>query len=94
MACKVYFSRRWRWSWSRRRRISRWLVSRRRICRGNQVDQKVIGSHLDDDELTLVIANAILNNPYNYSKGMDTNSDLHDSNVDLDEVQDQSDMEL
>ena len=53
-----------------------------------------IGSHLDDDELTLVIANAILNNPYNYSKGMDTNSDLHDSNVDLDEVQDQSDMEL
>ena len=66
---------------------------------GNQVDQIVIYPHLDDDDyidddLDLDVANVVLDNPYNDSERLDTNSDLHDSNVDLNEVQDESDTDL
>ena len=66
---------------------------------GNQVDQTVIYPHLDDDDyidddLDPDVADVVLENPYNDSEGLDTNFDLHDSDVDLDKVQDESDMDL
>ena len=58
---------------------------------GNQVYQTVIYPHLDDDDyidddLDPDVADVVLENPYNDSEGLDTNSDLHDSDVDLDEI--------
>ena len=66
---------------------------------GNQVDQTATDSHLDgddyiDDDLELDGAYAILDNPYNDSKGLEANFDFHDINVEFDEVQGQYDMEL
>ena len=60
---------------------------------GNQVDQTVIYQHLYDD-LDLDVTDVVLDNPYNDSEGLDTVFDLHDSDVDLDEVQDKFDMDL
>jgi len=67
----------------------------------NQVGHLVIGSppmlHIDDDdyiddELVLYIPNVVMENPFNNSKGLDTNSDIDETYIQMDEVQDQSDM--
>jgi hypothetical protein len=66
----------------------------------NQVDNPIIGSHpmlhLDDDDyiddnLALAILDVVMDTPFNDSEGLDINFDLNESNIELDEVQDQSD---
>ena len=60
---------------------------------GNRVGQIVSKSHLDNG-LVLDVAYVVLDNPYNDSKGLDGNFDLHDSYLNLDDVEYQFDMEL
>jgi hypothetical protein len=69
----------------------------------NQVDHLVIGSHhmlhLDDDDyidddLVLDIQDVVMDNPFNDFEGLDTNYDLDKLDIELDEVQDQSDMDM
>jgi hypothetical protein len=53
--------------------------------------------HLDyhdyiDDEVVLDIPDVVMDNPFNESEGLYTNSDLDESYIEVDEFQDQYDM--
>jgi hypothetical protein len=54
--------------------------------------------HLDDDyivdDLVLGILDTVMYNPFNGSEGLDTNFDIDESDIELDEVQDQYDMDM
>ena len=54
--------------------------------------------HLDDDyiydDLVLDIPYVVMDNPYNDYEGLDKNLDLRDSDVELNKVQDESNMDM
>jgi len=64
----------------------------------HELDHIIIGlhpmHHVDDDDyidddLVLDIPNVVMDNPFNDSKGLDTNYDLDELDIELDWVQDQ-----
>jgi hypothetical protein len=70
----------------------------------DEVYHLVIGSddcmlHLDNDdyidvELLLNIPDVVMENPFNDYEGLDTNNDLDESYIELDEVEDQFYMDI
>jgi hypothetical protein len=69
----------------------------------HELDHPVIGSHpmhhVDDDDyidddLVLDIPDVVMDNPFNDFEGLDTNFDLDELDIELDEVQDQSELDM
>ena len=64
----------------------------------NQVDHKIISSHsmlhLDDDDLVIDILDVFMDNPYNDFQGKYTNYNLHELDIELDEVQHKATMDM
>jgi len=63
----------------------------------NQVDYPFIGSHPMlhiDDDLVLDIPYVVMDNPFNDSKGQDTNYDIDEYNIELDEARYQYNLDM
>ena len=50
--------------------------------------------HLDDDDLVIDISDVFMDNPYNDFEGKYTNYNLHELDIELDEVQHKATMDM